>query len=296
MKGRYTGLLLCVLLLSTALMLLSYFISTSFNIRLAWDIPLNRASIVRQLDFTVSNGLVYPLTVSTFAIGIKMTKNWYLKQKENERLANLKIKNEVQLFKTQIHPRFLFQTLNGIHRYTLAQSTKSPSLLLKLSDLLSYILYESEAELVPLEKELLMLEDYLTLEKSSSNPELNISFKNTLTDTNKLIAPVLLLHLVECIFEQNNMDEQKVSVSLKTQMKDDVFYFSISLLQNAHQFSNAIFENGRFLQIKKRLNTQYYNRHKLNIVTETSALIMTISLDDGSLISDSNSIKKSLAI
>ncbi|MEP7317985.1 MAG: hypothetical protein ABI921_04575, partial [Panacibacter sp.] len=96
------------------LLLFSYWLSTLFDIRLAFDLPLERATVIRQMDFTVSNGLVYPLTVSGFAIGIKMAKSFYTQQKENERLAKQKINAEVQLLKSQVHPRFLFNSLNCI--------------------------------------------------------------------------------------------------------------------------------------------------------------------------------------
>jgi LytS/YehU family sensor histidine kinase len=96
---------------------------------------------------------------------INLVKRWWRKQKETELLAKEKTKAELQLLKAQVHPAFLFNTLNNIYFFTLTNSTQAPVMIKKLSGMLHYILHECDEPLVPLEKEIKMIRDYMALEK-----------------------------------------------------------------------------------------------------------------------------------
>lgn len=279
LKGRYVQLFLVVFIMSVILLVCSYLISNQFNIQLAWDLPLERQTVVRQLDFTVSNGLVYPLTVSTFAIGIKMSKGWYLKQKENEQLLEQKIKKEIQLLKSQIHPRFIFHSLNAVYNDTLAGFEKSPAMLLKLSDLLSYLLYESSEEAVPLEKELNMTEDYLGLEKLCYGEALKLSLHKAANPTNKLIAPLLLLPILECVFEQDIISKnQQLVLDLYIRMEENDFYFTLIMQSDPALKKERFHNNERLLQVQKRLAALYAGKHEFKIFAEESRLIISLTI------------------
>jgi hypothetical protein len=279
LKGRYIRLFSVLFIMSVLLLLSSYLISNQFNIRLAWDLPLERQTVVRQLDFTVSNGLVYPLTVSTFAIGIKMAKGWYLKQKENEQLLEQKIKKEIQLLKSQIHPRFIFHSLNAVYNDTLAGFEKSPSMLLKLSDLLSYLLYESSEEAVPLEKELTMTEDYLGLEKLCYGEALKLSVYKTADPKDKLISPLLLLPVLECVFEQDIIGKnQHLILELYIRMQENDFYFTLIMQSEAALKKECFYNNERLLQVQKRLEALYAGKHEFKIFAEENRLIISLTI------------------
>ena len=103
--------------------------------------------------------------IAGFAVMIKLIKRWWLKQKETEQLFHEKTKAELQLLKAQVHPHFLFNTLNNIYYFTLSGSPKAPEMINKLSGLLHYILNECNQPLVPLQKEINMVRDYMALEK-----------------------------------------------------------------------------------------------------------------------------------
>jgi LytS/YehU family sensor histidine kinase len=279
LKDRYAIFLLIVLLLSILLVLFSYFISTQFNIRLAFDMPLNRSTIIRQIDFTVSNGLVYPLTVSAFAIGIKMAKIFYLQQKQNEQLAKQKIKAEVQMLKSQVHPRFLFHSLNSIYHDMLNGTEQSPALLLKLSDLLSYILYESDEKLVPLEKEVTLLQNYIDLEKASWGNKLSVHIGNEINTGGKFIAPLLLLPLAESVFEQADKNRQQhFLLNMNMLIKENTFVFVLSMSGYEENTGNSFTENMELIQVKKRLKALYADKHDFKIETDTNAITISLSV------------------
>ena len=279
LKNRYGMLLIIVLFMSILLLLFSYFVSTEFNIRLAFDMPLNRTPLVRQIDFTASNGLVYPLTVSAFALGIKMAKNFYQQQKQNEVLAKQKIKAEVLLLKSQIHPRFLFHSLSSIYNDMLNGSERSPGMLLKLSDLLSYILYESDEKLVPLEKELNLLENYIDLEKASWGKKLVVNVGNEMNGSKKLIAPLLLLPVAEYVFEQfDNKKLQQLSLTINMLMKENTFWFMLGISGCTHPADHSPKENIQLLQVQKRLQALYPGKHDFKILKDKSAITISLSI------------------
>ncbi len=285
LKSKYKQLIFIILLLSIASVSISYLISTHYDILLAWDIPLMRSSLIRQLDFTFSNGLVYPLTVSVFAISIKMAKRLYSQQKDNERLIQLKMQAELLLLKSQIHPRFLFHSLNSIYRdITEGSANQAPTTVLQLSDLLSYILYESEEEWVPLEKELEMIQGYIAIETVSAGKNFTtIYFQQTITDSGKFIAPLLLLPLIEFVFELDCLPKNKTTISLKTALKEDDFTFSVTVHKPDADCLVSCQKNNSLLPIHKRLEGHYPNKHVLKTIFEEEKLVilLRLTLDTG---------------
>ena len=95
---------------------------------------------------SIDAGLINAIKVTLVAAAITLLKRWWLKQKEKERLEKEKINAELQLLKAQIHPAFLFSTLNNIISHARLASPKAPEMLIKLSDLLSYMLYECDGQ------------------------------------------------------------------------------------------------------------------------------------------------------
>jgi sensor histidine kinase YesM len=297
--GKYLQLALIVLACMGLLLLLSYLISRYLDIKLAWDIPLVREPLVRKLDFTISNGLVYPLQVSTFAIGIKMAKNFYLKQQEHEQLLRQRISSEIRLLKAQIHPRFIFHSLEAIYHDTLNGFVKSPSMLLTLSDLLSYILYDSEADEVPLEVELSMVEDYLTLEQSNQIRNWKMNIRNNASGRHLSIAPLILLPILECVFEQAGQQtgsDGTLQLDLATAGKE--FSLALHLIISPPITGPSLSTNPRLEQIKKHLQTLYQDayRFKLQEGPDFIDMQLQIRLKELPLASSSLNTAPSMAI
>ena len=132
---------------------------------------------------------------------IKLVKRWWLKQKETEQLAKEKTKAELQLLKAQVHPHFLFNTLNNIYFFTLTNSTQAPVMIKKLSGMLHYILNECNLPLVPLEKEIKMIRDYMALEKIRYAEQMQMTIDIKEDHDSKMIAPLLLIPFVENSFK-----------------------------------------------------------------------------------------------
>ncbi len=120
-----------------------------------------------------SNNAFHAFTTGGLVLGFKIVKGWIEQQKENKKLIKTKDIQRIATAKTRIYPRFLFQSLNCINARMTSGLDDSPEIILRLSDLLSYLLYESSEESVPLEKELDMVANLLHIEKNKSNTTSN---------------------------------------------------------------------------------------------------------------------------
>ena len=120
---------------------------------------------------------------------------------KTETLAKENANAELQLLKAQVHPHFLFNTLNNIYSFSLNQSPQAGTLVKKLSGMLGYMIHECEEKLVPLEKELKLIQDYMGLEKVRYGKRLDMQVEIHGDFENKFIAPLLMIPFVENSFK-----------------------------------------------------------------------------------------------
>jgi two-component system LytT family sensor kinase len=111
------------------------------------------------------------------ATGLKFLKDWMWQQQRLQEKERQQVATELDFLKSQVHPHFFFNTLNNLYALTLQKSDLAPEVVLKLSDLMSYMLYGTAAPLVPLEKEIANLENYIALEKLRFDSRLSLSFE-----------------------------------------------------------------------------------------------------------------------
>ena len=185
----------------------------------------------------IVDGVWLPVIVLGPAGGIWTAKRWYLQQRENEALEKQKIIAELRLLKKQIHPRFLFHSLHCLQLDLQLGSPDSSVVILKLSDLLSYILYESDHETVLLGKEIAMIQEYIHIEKDNYEARLSVHTEILADIDSYYIAPLLLLPFIEIGFEylseKNNQEQyftlkslsKKIS-SLQTDLRRFCQFFS----------------------------------------------------------------------
>jgi hypothetical protein len=218
-----------------------------------------------------------------FALMIKLVKRWWQKQKETELLGKEKTKAELQLLKAQVHPHFLFNTLNNIYFFTLTNSTEAPVMIKKLSGMLHYILHECDQPLVPLEKEIKMINDYMALEKIRYGEQMQMTIDIENDHDNKMIAPLLLLPFVENSFKHgaSKMITQPW-VKLYIYIENNSLHFTIrnsqppttepgaakACLPNPPDRQAGGQGNIGLKNVRKRLELLYPGTHELNIVSE----------------------------
>lgn len=196
---------------------------------------------------------------------IVLFKKWYLDQEQNKRLVEEKTTAELKFLKSQIHPHFLFNTLNNLYALTLIESEKTPDIVLKLSDLLDYMIYKSNDMFVPLEKELEILEGYIELEKMRYHERLNLSY-NVSGDVNShKIAPLILLPFIENSFKHGARKDRVTSnINIRIEIKPEYFHMLVQNSLPAKDETDEPEEQGIGLRnVKRRLELIYPGRHGL---------------------------------
>ncbi len=190
---------------------------------------------------------------------------------ENKELQNkiletqLEIKSqELNYLKKQIHPHFLFNTLNTIYGFAIKQSKNTPDIILKLSNLLDYILYQVDKPKVNLKEEVLHIKEYIDLEKIRFQDTLKVTFTTNDIDPNKQIAPMLLIPFVENAFKHGSLTDGFLKIDMEVYLDGDKLQFQIK-----NTFLNDDIQSNKegigLVNIKKRLNLLYKNNHQLQI-------------------------------
>ena len=146
---------------------------------------------------------VFDVVLTCFiALSIRMYFRQQNLLRREETLRSEKLQAELQALKNQIHPHFLFNTINNLYALARVKSDKTAPVALQLAQMLRYILYESNQKTVPLQQEIKLLEDYIALEKLRYDDDrLRVNFQVSSDNSEQTIAPLLLLPLVENAFK-----------------------------------------------------------------------------------------------
>ncbi len=182
--------------------------------------------------------------------------------------TQLKLKEqELNYLKMQIHPHFLFNTLNTMYGFALKKANETPEMILKLSNLLDYLLYQADKPFVPLYEEIAHIKDYIVLEQMRFHNTLNINVNIQEFPKSVKIAPMLLLPFVENSFKHGTINDGVLTINITLFFKDNCIHFNVSnsskTLKNNH--TGIGLEN-----IKKRLDLLYKNQYIIKIVNENA--------------------------
>lgn len=228
--------------------------------------------------------LILVYLIVGFVSFVSLLKHNFNTVSKNKELQNkiletqLQIKNqELHYLKKQIHPHFLFNTLNTIYGFALKQSKDTPEIILKLSNLLDYILYQVNKPKVSLQEEILHLQEYIELEKIRFQDTLKVSFKSDSISENIQVAPMLLIPFIENAFKHGNIIDGFLTVEVDIELVDGELKFSIknTVLNDISKKDNG----GIGLEnIQKRLDLLYPNNYQLNIETTKKWFDVNLSI------------------
>jgi two-component system, LytTR family, sensor kinase len=166
--------------------------------------------------------------IAGVAVAIKFVRlQWIAKEKE-KLLLREKMETELKFLRNQTHPHFLLNTLNNIYGLACKQSEDTAEVILKLSELLRFMLYQSNSPVIALNEEIRILEDYLELELIRYNDRLNVSFEKEVDEAGYCITPLLLLPLVENAFK-HGISETRFSsfIDIDLKVEGSGLHFSI---------------------------------------------------------------------
>ena len=278
-KSKWLKAIAYFILLCSFLYVATYF--------LFWNVfsSIDSSSGSSKTDYSVASfwpalnlGLMNFAKVAAAAAIIKYLKYWWLKQKEGLRLEKEKINAELQLLKAQVHPDFLFKTLNNIYTHALSSSPRTSGMVLKLSDLLSYMLYECDRSTVPLEKEIAMMKEYMQLEKIKYNdePEIQVNIKGELNG--KRIAPFLLLPFIENSFNHYSQMTEQFWINMDIRMEGESFSMKLTNGISESLAEQSLLSTNGLTNVQKRLSLLYPGIHELRMTTEQEMFIVFLNI------------------
>ena len=224
-------------------------------------------------------GLRGGITIGGMAAAIKLMKYWYIKEQNNLQLQKENTESQLQLLKAQVHPHFLFNTLNNIYSYTQNTSPVASQLVMGLSDMLRYMLYQCNQPLVPLAKELKMLNDYIVLEKIRYGNTLDVNLDLPADGDRFLIAPLLLLPFVENSFKHGAsqmLDQPWLSLAIS--IKDNTMQMKL-VNAKAENYKSPPGNSGIGIKnVQRRLELLYPGKHALKITNADEVFIVDLKL------------------
>lgn len=282
LKGRYIAAFFSVVML----FLITALISAGIGVYLLYpirrlvlpfvqNVPIH--SNYTNIYLALLAGLRGAITVGGMAAAIKLMKYWYVKEQQNLELQKQNIAAQLNVLKAQVHPHFLFNTLNNIYAHTQTAAPSAAKLVLGLSDLLRHILYECNQESVPLQKELKLLHDYILLEKVRYDDRLDITVDIPDQTDGYFIAPLLLLPFIENCFKHGT----------SAMIEQPWIHLAITVHENK---LNMKLVNGKspasgtnagigIVNVKQRLDLLYPGRYTLQLFNEETMFIVNLKLE-----------------
>jgi len=254
-------------------------LSKSFlNKLMFWSFAIGVGRILILIEQYGDSDALIIVAFFYFPLLLILTARWVFKQtRAILTLKNEKAKTELLHLKSQVNPHFFFNMLNNLYGLVGTDAKKAQDLILKLSDMMRYSIYEGEKELVTLEEEVDYLKNYIELHKMRYHKDIDIKFTSDIAENHK-VMPLLFIILLENAFKhgvENLRKDAYVYVNISTQGNDIQF-----MVENNFDATEITKNHGIGLKnLKRRLELGYLNKHSLTVTStnEIYKAVLTIS-------------------
>ncbi|TXH25013.1 MAG: sensor histidine kinase [Cyclobacteriaceae bacterium] len=213
------------------------------------------------------------LTFIVFTGMIRFVLEWFELENKRKQLENEKLNAELNYLKSQINPHFLFNTLHSLNSLVYAGAKNANDVIIKLSNIMRYMIYESGKERVPLSSEIAYMNDYIHLESIRLNNSFKLDFKISGPVEQATIAPLMLITFLENAFKHGVSDREPdcwIEVRLLVDSSKVLYYHVANKkIQRANQ--PKLKSGFGLVNVKKRLELSYPKKHTLDVTdTETT--------------------------
>ncbi|MDR3217401.1 MAG: sensor histidine kinase [Dysgonamonadaceae bacterium] len=264
------------------------------------ELPFRHTGPMQHPDFSSPDGHFHPSQMSSFerikhlgifsrssqllvvfivSTGLKVMTQWYAEKQRLLDLENSMIQAELSFLKSQIHPHFLFNSLNSIYYLALSKDDKAPKAILSLSDFLRFVTTESDNSLIPLEKEIKMLEEYLNLQSLRASEKFELQFHRKGNFSSLQIMPLTFIPFVENAFKYGISAHTDCFIHLNIEVERNILAFTIA---NSIPSGQKITVNSSGIgleNIKKRLELAYPERYTLNIQYDRQCFNVSLQIE-----------------
>lgn len=230
-----------------------------------------------EVTWYIQNSVLYTF-YSYFIYGFLyfIVTEWYSNYRKQKELEKEKITAELAFLKSQINPHFLFNTLNDIYALTYRKSDEAPDAVLKLSDLLRYMLKESDGNFADLQKEIDYLKNVIDLFQIGQKGTAAIEFRVEGEVNKQQIAPLILINFVENAFKHGVVDNPQHPIQIKINIDLSGMDFFIGNQKNKDYKDQTV--GIGLANVKRRLELIYPNQHWLEIKDETDTFTVALKI------------------
>ncbi|HEY9259724.1 sensor histidine kinase [Chitinophaga sp.] len=215
---------------------------------------------------------------------LKLSRGWFqLLESENRliRLQQEKADTELLFLKTQINPHFLFNSLNSIYSLSLQKDEKAPATLLKLAEVMRYMIYESDGDVVPLENEINYLKNYIALQQLRNSGKATITFSVNGSPDKLRVAPFMFIVFVENGFKHGvEAGMQEAFIHVDMDIQEEKLQFTVKNNKGiVDETENGSFRGLGLDNVKQRLELLYPRRYQLVIKQDATLYAVQLQLD-----------------
>lgn len=229
-----------------------------------------------RTKFIISHSITVVFVVAFVAM-LRFASEWFDLQAKRQEIENEKLTTELRFLKEQINPHFLFNTLNNLYYLAHSQSPKTPDVIAKLSQMMRYMIYDSNQEKVPVEKELAYIRNYIELEKVRLEDDFVVNFDIVGGYQSLRIAPFILITFLENAFKHGvtSGNDGRIDIQLRF-VGNRCFYEVINKIAKP----NTPNESGiGLLNVQRRLKLIYPQKHFLSVKEENDTFTASLNLE-----------------
>lgn len=213
---------------------------------------------------------------------LKLAEDWIHFNKNEHKILkqqNHLIQGQLTALRSQINPHFLFNSLNVIYDLALQKSNETKDAIIQLSDILRYIIYDTNTKQITIDEEIELLDNYIQFQKFRVQGFKNISFNKSVDNPNFKLYPMLLLPLVENSFKHGIKDDvKKTYLNINLTLKNNILVF---IIENNNSENNITHKDNSGIgleNIKKNLEINYPNNHVFLTQNSNNKFIATLKL------------------
>jgi sensor histidine kinase YesM len=270
-KGLYTHYLIGILISGFVFFLIGYSIQRIYVVQFG---KLEQFAV----DFSFSGFLemaVFPIVFLCATTGYKVFKEWISDQKRFAEMEKEQLNSELNQLKNQVNPHFLFNTLNNLHVLIQTKPDKAADIVLGLSDVLRYQIYDSQHDKVFLKKDIDIIEQYLELEKiRRDNLTINVQIRNDIQGI--LVPPLLFTNFVDNAIK-HSLSRDASYINIVFQKIENNLYFEITNSKPSQRLASESTGLG-LPNIKKRLVLLYGVHHTLKIMNDKNLFTIKLTI------------------
>ena len=224
--------------------------------------------ILTNIPALLGQYLLWVYLFALFTVLVKLTKDYFQQKRQVESLKKDKAAAELGFLKAQLHPHFLFNTLNNLYTLTLYKSDEAPDIVLKLAQILDYTLHQDKKAGISMQKEVSLIQNYIDLELLRYGDRLDFIFNKNIQNEEVLITPLVLLSIVENAFKHGaSGDHGRPKIHIDLSVENDLLHFEVfNSKPKVTQVDKTNFKKGIGMNnVKRQLVLLYPEQHEFKI-------------------------------